>query len=181
MANRISVLRLALIPVCVGAIALYDGTAQWPRILALAAYTVAALSDALDGYVARHFNQQTELGRVLDPLADKLLVNLTFIFLAVNAHLETAVPLWLPVFIFGRDAFITGGSYLIKRVFGDVEIHPRFLGKSNTFVESAAAIGILAELPFAADLLVLLVVVGIASWLDYLAQGLSQTLRRRRA
>jgi cardiolipin synthase len=179
--NRISILRLLLIPVCIAGIVLYRGEEQWPRVMALAVYVIAALSDAVDGYIARRYNQSTKLGRVLDPLADKLLVNLTFIFLAVNPHFATQVPLWLPVFLVGRDAFITGGSFLIKRAYGEVEIRPKFSGKLNTVIECVAAIGVLFEFRYAAFLLVALVAVGVISWLDYLVEGIVQARRKASA
>ncbi len=171
-------LRLLLIPVCLAGIVLYRGEEQWPRMLAFVAYALAAASDAVDGYIARHFNQQSQFGRVLDPLADKLLVILTFIFLAVNPHFETAVPMWLPVFLLTRDATITGGAFLIKRMYGEVQFHPRFLGKLNTVVECVAALGVLAEVPFANWLLIALVGVGIASWMDYLVEGIGHSRRK---
>lgn len=174
LANRISILRLILIPVFVAALLQWDGEAQGWRIAALAIYIVAALSDAADGFVARHFNQKTRLGRVLDPLADKVLVVTAFIFLAVNPHLETNVPLWLPVFLLTRDACVTGGTFLIHKWQGKVKVKPRFLGKVTTVMENAAIIAVLLEVSFAPQVLAAMIIVALLSLLDYIVQGISQ-------
>lgn len=174
LANRISMFRLLLIPVFVATLSFYDGQAQWPRIAALTIYIIAALSDVVDGYVARRFNQMTRTGQLLDPLADKLLTVIALIFLAVNPYLETHVPLWLPVVLLGRDAVITGGSYLIHKHFGSLDVHPRLLGKLTTILETAAIIAVLLEVPFAPFILYTMVAVVVLSWMDYIVQGITQ-------
>ena len=68
--------RLLLIPVFVALIVSYTREQPWIRYSALGVYAVAAISDALDGFVARAYNQKTKLGTLLDPLADKLMVNI---------------------------------------------------------------------------------------------------------
>ena len=181
LANKITLFRLVLIPVFAGTISMYRGDEQWPRYAALAIYVCAALSDAVDGYIARNWNQRSKLGRVLDPLADKLLVNVSFVLLAVNQHLDTQVPMWLPVFVLMRDAIITGGAYLIQRTYGHVDVKPRVLGKMTTIFECAAIIGVLAEVPFAAELLLLMVAVAALSLADYIVQGIRQVRRKEPA
>jgi CDP-diacylglycerol--glycerol-3-phosphate 3-phosphatidyltransferase len=111
--NRISLARLLLIPVFVVLLQLYTPERPAFRLAALAVFVIAVASDGIDGLIARRYHLQTKLGAVLDPLADKLLINVAFIFLAVNPHLETPVPKWLPVIVLARDAFITGGAFLI--------------------------------------------------------------------
>ena len=103
LANQISFFRLGLIPVFVALILQDAPGLNWPRYAALAVLVVAAISDLVDGYVARRFNQQTKLGHVLDPFADKLLINVAFVFLAADQHLEYPVPMWIPVVVLIRD------------------------------------------------------------------------------
>ena len=158
LANRISVFRLLLIPVFLVTVMSYTPDKQWLRITAAVIFLVAAISDILDGFVARAYNQKTKLGAVLDPLADKLLVNLSFLFLAVNEHLETDVPGWLPVVILSRDIFITGGAYLVDRFYGPVRVRPRIMGKITTILQSASIVGVLLEVSFAYHLLVVMLV-----------------------
>ena len=181
LANKITLFRLASIPIFAAAIALYTGEEQWPRRLALGIYVCAALSDAVDGYIARNWNQRSKLGRILDPLADKLLVNVAFVLLAVNSALDTHVPMWLPVLVLLRDAIITGGAYLIQRTYGRVDIQVRVLGKLTTACEFAAIAGVLAQVPIAGELLALMIAVASMSLLDYIVQGIRQVRRKEPA
>lgn len=173
--NRISLARLSLIPVFVGLLQLYTSEQPVFRIAALAVFLIAVASDGIDGLIARRYRLQTRLGAVLDPLADKLLINVAFVFLAVNQHLETPVPKWIPVIVLARDAFITGGAFLIKEVRGEVKIQPRVLGKITTVLQSVAIVGVLLEVSFAYELLMVMLIFTLASWADYLVQGLRQS------
>src|SRR5580765_5244540 len=103
-ANKITILRILLVPFFVMQVLYYaDASGQaareWYRIAALWTFGVAAISDALDGYIARRYNQRSELGAILDPLADKLLlvsgiVVLSFEHPPYQQYLAT-LPLWL--------------------------------------------------------------------------------------
>lgn len=131
-ANWITIGRLVLIPVFLVLVMAYRPEEPWLRLAALGTFVVAALSDALDGFVARAYNQKTKLGAVLDPLADKLMLNLSYVFLAVNRQFETPVPAWVPVIIISRDAIIVIGYYLLNEFHGPVHPRPRILGKLTT-------------------------------------------------
>ena len=94
--NLLTFLRMALIPVF--AILLFYGQSGW----ALVAFIVAGVSDGVDGFVARRFNQQSELGTILDPIADKLLMTTAFIILTLPSIFPTEphlrhlpVPFWV--------------------------------------------------------------------------------------
>lgn len=166
-ANRISLFRLLCIPAILTGIILHSPEMPGMGLAAGWVYIVAAISDFVDGYVARRFDQRTKLGALLDPLADKLLVNLTLVFLAVNPHFETPVPLWVPPLILSRDAIITLGAYLLNMYYGPLKPNPRMLGKISTVFQSIAISGLLLQVSFAQPLLNVMVVLAVVSLLDY--------------
>ena len=99
--NRLSILRVLMIPVCVGL--LYVGNAAMD-IAALVVFLLACLTDFLDGYIARSRNIVTDFGRFLDPVADKLLV-LSMMIMLVSLH---RLPAWLVVAVLTRELAVDG-------------------------------------------------------------------------
>ncbi|MBX7256237.1 MAG: CDP-alcohol phosphatidyltransferase family protein [Candidatus Hydrogenedentes bacterium] len=176
LANRITIGRLVLIPVFIVLIMSYTREEPFFRIAALVTFIVAAVSDGIDGFVARAYNQKSKLGAVLDPLADKLLVNLAFVFLAVNDQLRTPIPAWFPVVILSRDAIIVIGAYLINEYFGPVRVRPQISGKLTTTFQMALIISVLLELNprFVWGFLIATLVVSVFSFVDYLRAGVKQ-------
>jgi len=174
LANRITIGRLVLIPVFVALVVAYVPERPWLRHLALGVFVAATVSDALDGFVARAYNQKTRLGSMLDPLADKLLLNLAFVFLAVNQSLKTPVPQWLPVVILSRDVIIVIGAYVINEYFGPFRARPRISGKVNTAVQMACIIAVLLEAGFVGHVFMVTLVVAVISFFDYLYAGIKQ-------
>lgn len=171
LANRITVFRLLLIPVFVVLVMTYTREEPQLRIAALVTFIVAALSDAADGFVARAYNQKTRLGAVLDPLADKLFINITYVFLAVSDQFATRVPAWLPVILLSRDIIIVMGSYLINEFFGPIRVRAKFSGKITTALQMAAVIAVLLEFRFAWHLLMAMAAFSVISFFDYLYDG----------
>src|SRR5512140_1137328 len=102
-ANKVTIFRILLIPFFVVEILYYvrNGN-ELHRLLALLTFAVAAICDGVDGYIARRYNQRSELGGILDPLADKLLLVSGVVVLSFDhvPHLVT-VPLWLTGTIIG--------------------------------------------------------------------------------
>ena len=96
----------------------------------IALFGAAALSDAADGYLAKRYDWQTELGAMLDPLADKLLLATVFITLA---YLKL-VPLWLMVAAVARDVIIVIGALLFRYCIGPLEVRPRSPANSTRCV-----------------------------------------------
>lgn len=129
-ANLLTTLRLILIPIFVSAVC-------YQRFLpALAIFFAAALTDGLDGLVARTFNQRTPLGEVLDPLADKLLLITAFITLSLPGHsLLPPLPFWLTASVISRDIFIVIGAVVIRLTTGWSRFPPSIPGKLNTLVQ----------------------------------------------
>lgn len=130
IANLLTVLRLILIPVFVTT--LYYQRFTW----ALAVFFVAAVTDGLDGLVARSFNQKTQLGAILDPMADKLLLVTAFVILSLpRFSLTDPIPFWLTAVAISRDAIIVLGAAVINMTTGFSRFRPSILGKLNTLVQ----------------------------------------------
>jgi cardiolipin synthase len=176
LANKITIGRLAFIPVFLACVAMYSREAVWYRYAALATFAAAGISDAIDGYVARRYNQHTHLGKRLDPLADKLLINLAFVFLAVNTELLTPIPKWIPVIVLARDVVIVVGAYLIHERRGAVVVAPRTVGKATTWAQMISIVAVLLELNpwFVKGLLYVTVALTVASLLVYVRDGIEQ-------
>src|SRR5690606_28917005 len=140
--NLITILRLLLVPAVV--LAMLDGRWDW----AFAGFLVAGISDGVDGFIARQFNQRTRLGAYLDPMADKLLLVSVFVVLGIIGQL----PSWLVVAVVSRDALIIC-AVLLSTVMGHpVEMKPLMVSKANTAVLIVLAAEVLAELTFGLDL-----------------------------
>ncbi|HEY6839271.1 MAG TPA: CDP-diacylglycerol--glycerol-3-phosphate 3-phosphatidyltransferase [Geobacteraceae bacterium] len=120
--NLLTVIRILLVPLILLLLTRREfGVALW---LVLG----AGLTDFLDGYIARRFGLMTRLGGVLDPLADKLLVDSSFMALAALR----LVPWWLAIAIVGRDLVILTGAGAWYRRMGSIEMEPTLLSKANT-------------------------------------------------
>ena len=139
--NILTVIRMALIPVFVGA--LYYQRFGW----ALAVFVVAGVTDGLDGLFARRFNQYSPLGQILDPIADKLLLVTSFVTLSSQAIIPKTnhlpVPFWVTAAVISRDVFIVVGAAAINIVTGFRNFRPSWLGKANTVVQITAIVIIL--------------------------------------
>lgn len=92
---------------------------------------VAGFSDALDGFLARRYGWQTELGTLLDPLADKFLIAAMYLVFT----LQGLIPLWLVALILTRDILILLGAGVYRGVFGDLTVNPSLLSKTNTAMQ----------------------------------------------
>jgi CDP-diacylglycerol--glycerol-3-phosphate 3-phosphatidyltransferase len=144
-ANKITIARILLVPFFIGQVISYVHTGQPAyRLGALLTFAIAALADALDGYVARRYNQRSELGAILDPLADKLLLVSGIILLSLeNRRLLDRIPMWLTVTVLSRDAIILIGLALIHYMMGKVQVRPRLTGKISTVLQMAIVLWIL--------------------------------------
>ena len=100
----------------------------------------------MDGYIARRYNQKSELGAILDPLADKLLLVSAIVTLSFNhsPHLGQ-IPLWLTGTIIGRDLLILIGIVVIRLTVGKVKVRPRFVGKIATVFQMIVVVWILLD------------------------------------
>jgi cardiolipin synthase len=140
-ANQITILRLAFVPFF--AILVVDQRYR----AALAVLVVAALSDVIDGIVARLLKQETPLGVALDPIADKLLMTTAYLALAFRE----AIPWWLTIIVISRDIAIIITALLISLVAGYRPFYPTALGKASTVVQVLTvfvAVSFQAHVPF---------------------------------
>jgi len=146
-ANKITILRILLIPFFVVEILYYVQTGnELHRLLALLTFAVAAILDGVDGYVARHYHQWSELGTVLDPLADKLLLVSGIVVLSFDHGPRLAtIPLWLTGTIIGRDLLLGVGAVIVRLVVGKITVRPRLTGKIATVLQMAVVLWILLK------------------------------------
>lgn len=136
--NLLTILRIVMIPFF-----LYFLFSQHPRdrLMALAIFGAASITDFFDGYLARKWKQESPLGRFLDPLADKALVIATLIMFIL---LDQAVPLWMVIVIILRDMLVTLMRYLAIRK--GAEIRTTRLGKAKTMFQMFSIVLILVIL-----------------------------------
>src|SRR5581483_2825443 len=146
-ANKVTIARILLIPIFVVEILYYVNTGnEGHRVMGLLCFGVAAVCDGVDGYIARHFNQRSELGAVLDPLADKLLLVSGIVMLSFDhrPYLQT-IPLWLTGTIIGRDFLLLVGLIVIHMMVGKAKVKPRILGKVATVLQMVVVLWVLLK------------------------------------
>lgn len=129
ISNLLTILRFILSPFIAKAI-IHE---EWR--LALFLFIVAALSDVLDGYLARLWNEESFIGACLDPLADKCMVLSSFVALAFFRTDGFVIPLWFIIFFFMRELLIVVGAIYFALKGGSMGIKPTFWGKSTTFLQ----------------------------------------------
>ena len=140
-ANKITILRILLVPFFVFETIYFTHTGNdLHRIVALFIFGLAAASDGLDGYIARRYNQRSELGALLDPLADKLLL-VSAVILARDTHPHfEPIPIWFTATVLSRDVLLIIGLLLIHYTFGRISVRPRMLGKVATVLQMATVL-----------------------------------------
>jgi cardiolipin synthase len=134
-ANAITVLRVLLVPVLVYLLLAGEHRA------ALWVFVAAGVSDALDGFIARQFNQFSRFGAILDPIADKSLIAATVLSLAWLGLL----PAWLVIVVVARDLVILAGATSYRVVVGPFDMEPSFPGKLCTFSQLALLVAVLVH------------------------------------
>jgi cardiolipin synthase len=158
--NLISILRILLVPPVAWLILQgYFGEA-------LLLFVVAGVSDGLDGFLAKHFGWTSRLGSILDPLADKLLLSVSFVTLAWLGYL----PLWLAALILLRDLVIVIGGVLYHNLVGRFSLEPTIVSKLNTLLQIVVVTLVLVSLAW---LDIPQMAIDIAIWLLVLTVVLS--------
>ncbi|MDF1740500.1 MAG: CDP-diacylglycerol--glycerol-3-phosphate 3-phosphatidyltransferase [Verrucomicrobiales bacterium] len=186
LANKITITRILLIPVFILFAAYYSKSIAEGaeninlRICALVTFAVASLSDALDGYIARNFNQSTRLGRALDPVADKLLLLSGVVMLSVT-HWHAGLPIWFAVLVIARDVLIIIGVLYIHHNIGAVKMKPLVSSKICTFLQLSCVCWVLLDfwsrdtLPLALEILIgLAAIFTVISGYQYAKEATSQ-------
>lgn len=137
--NFITLGRLLSVPVAIWLVLLdHLAAAFW-------LFIAAGLSDAIDGFIAKRFNQRSELGALLDPIADKALLVSMYVTLGMAKHL----PAWLVILVVFRDALIIGGFLLVAALGHPMRWEPLLVSKLNTALQIALIGVVLAALGFA--------------------------------
>lgn len=143
-ANKITIIRIMLIPFFVVEGIYYVRTGnEIHRLLAMLSFALTAILDGVDGYIARRYNQISELGKILDPLADKMLLTSGIVLLSFNNPYLHQIPLWLTGLIIGRDLLLATGAVVIRAVVGKISVRPRFSGKIATVFQMVMIVWIL--------------------------------------
>jgi cardiolipin synthase (CMP-forming) len=182
-ANKITLARIGLIPAFVWLAWAYgrsfaDGQPiEAHRFGAIALFLVAACMDGLDGFVARQFHQQSRLGSILDPLADKGLVAAALIVLALSGW-PHSLPFWFPCVVIGRDVVLAIGFTALTRLLDRVDVHPSQIGKLATVFQLTSILWVLFRIPrFLHALVIVAASLTVISGTGYVLDGIRQ-LRR---
>ena len=129
-------------------------------LVAFGLFVIAGVSDALDGFLAKRWDQETEMGKYLDPLADKALLVSIYITLGVQGHLES----WLVIMVVFRDLMIVGAVILYQTMVRKLEMNPLGISKINTGAQIILVILVLGSKGFDVDVgLFFTVMVGIVA------------------
>ena len=169
--NKLTVMRVILIPFFVAALLYDNGSSQTMRIVANVIFIVASLTDLFDGKIARKYNLVTNFGKFMDPLADKLLVCSALICLIQLGQL----PAWVVIIIISRE-FIISGFRLVAADNGIV-IAASYWGKFKTVSQMFMIIFLILDLPghtavmIETVLIYLALILTVVSLIDYIAKN----------
>ena len=177
--NRITIFRIILIPVFITLMQYYKTSAasqgEIYRICAIVVFISAVLSDALDGFLARFLKQKTQIGVVLDPLADKFLLTTAIVLLTTDIPaLNARLPIWFTCLIIGRDCFIVIGCLIVYMLNGDVKIVPSKMGKITTVLQMTTVLWILFKIPSYHILIYCTAIATVYSGIQYILFGSAQ-------
>ena len=138
--NLLSLLRMGLTPLFLVAVV------NRQPALALGIFVLAGITDALDGFIARTWGQQSRLGAYLDPVADKLLLMSAYIVLAIpGVHAGAAIPIWVTLLVIARDLIIVIFALVTYLALGLTRFRPTWISKVNTTVQVVVAILVLTS------------------------------------
>lgn len=180
-ATSITLLRILLVPFFACTLLYHNETHAeggtgltwyWAAVLL---FTVAAASDGVDGWIARQFNQKSQLGRILDPVADKLLLVTAIVLLGTAGVAGLGkLPTWFPVLVVSRDLILVAGTVLVGTMLHHYHfVRPHWTGKICTFLQIAVVgFGLLQPThPLAKVFLILAGLMTLVSMGVYLTRG----------
>lgn len=174
--NLLTIFRIALIPVLV---LLLLSPSELSSILSVAVFSIASITDWLDGYLARKMNIVTNLGKFLDPIADKLLIAAALVMLVGLGR----VPAWMVVVIIGREIAVTGLRSIASSE--GIIIAASDLGKGKMILQISALIGLLLHYQYmgidfhAVGMMLLWIALALTAWsgFDYFNKFMKVILR----
>jgi CDP-diacylglycerol--glycerol-3-phosphate 3-phosphatidyltransferase len=152
LANKITVARICLIPIFVwsawtyGRSVLHSSPSEGFHALATVTFCLAAITDGLDGFVARRWNQQSRLGSILDPIADKALMFGAMIVLSSSGWCPS-LPWFFPCIVIGRDLLLGIGFLTLSKPGSQMEVHPSWAGKAATALQMICILWVLLRIP----------------------------------
>lgn len=148
LANKITILRLLSVPFFITCLVYYTPGKEGLRFTALLIFGLAAITDAVDGYIARVKKQRTELGTFLDPLADKILLVSAFVVILFTPGFAVKPPAWAVIIIVSRDVLIVSGMVIMALTGMPVKIRPNMIGKATTFMQMLTVFAVLLQFRF---------------------------------
>jgi cardiolipin synthase (CMP-forming) len=164
--NMLCVLRMLLVyPVAHGIL-----LGHYPQVLAI--FAVAAFTDGLDGFLAKHFGWSTDLGKHLDPLADKLLLVTVFVCLSI----AKLAPWWLTATVLLRDVVIVTGAIAYRTLLGPIQGQPTRPSKLNTLCQILFGLAVVAEAAYAWPTEESIIVLGALAFVTTVVSGLDYVL-----
>lgn len=163
-----------MVPFFFTALVSYTPGRERERWIAFLIFLAASLTDMLDGFLARITKTRTELGRFLDPLADKLLLLSGFIGLLFVEALPYKPPLWITVTLVFRDLMIVLGLVIIFLIKGTFPIQPNILGKMTTAFQMATLLAILLGWPLSILICYITAALSILSFAVYSVRELTK-------
>ena len=170
--NLLTLTRIALVPLFFSLLLQPPIEGTHSLIFALLVFTIAAITDALDGFAARALKQETELGVFLDPLADKLLMIAGFLGILLTSQLVYKPLIWIQVVILFREVVIALGFLTLHFFSKKVTFHPNWLGKLTTFFQMTLIVFCVINHSFAQPLSLIVAVLTIASGIVYTVREL---------
>lgn len=182
-ANKITIGRIIAVPFFIAIILFYSPEKDYLRYVALGLFLLAVLSDMLDGYIARIKKQETSVGAILDPLADKFLILSAYICLhKISVYFDVVkLPLWLVVSVIVRDLVLIVGSVILNKMKRNLEIKPTVLGKATVFFQILSILGFLLQIPVSVYVWYLTVILTVVSGVDYFKTGVFLLTQRKMA
>ncbi|MFA5356441.1 MAG: CDP-alcohol phosphatidyltransferase family protein [Candidatus Omnitrophota bacterium] len=170
-ANKISTFRILTVPFFIASLIYYSCGREYLRFVALGIFILGAVSDAVDGYIARKSKQFSKAGLVLDPLGDKLLLMSAFVFLTVKSEFILRFPIGVTLIVISRDVIILLGALVIYIVRQDINISPTRWGKLTTTFQIFSVIAVLLQLSISPLLWWVAVFFTLISGIDYVRRG----------
>jgi len=173
IANKVSIFRLLSAPFFIATLIYYSPENDFIRYISLFIFSLAIISDAIDGYLARKTKQKSQAGVILDPLADKILLMSAFIGLGMVDKFPLGIkfPIWVILIVITRDIIILLGVVVIYLVKAKLDISPTKWGKLTTFFQMLAVVGVLLQFRFAYVLWTAAIIFTFISGFDYIRRG----------
>jgi len=170
-ANWLTVGRILLVPFFIISLVYYRPGFEVYRIVAFWIFAFAAVTDAVDGFIARRWNQVSKLGTLIDPVADKCLVVSGFLAIALSPAFTLKPPVWIVIVILSREVIILFALFIVTLIGSKISFEPNFLGKVTTVSQMLTLASLLLVLPTSPFLWYISAILTIISGIFYVVRG----------